>query len=519
MKRNKRSASALLLAPMLLVSLAAPANATSIYDGAINSVSSVHLSRDGAIQGSPACASMDVTTSWASILISASAWTSRTQVVGGATRNAMLADWATTRSNGGGWAVVQQHQNNASTPNDGNPIGDAIYVVFTPSASAQINFSSDAIYYGAQKQAYMTNSDGGYVYSIRIQLDDLGSPGGSDQCTPVISLALRDSVGSAWFKEILSVAGTSTEASGGYSLRPLFIKATVNYPQEYQGELVTTEQPPAQYVAMGDSFSSGKGNPQYEHGTDESGVNECHRSARAYPRLLQNELNLGSLAFVACSGATTNDVLGIPEDNPEGRWTEPAQIDALTDATDLVTVSIGGNDAKFAEFANACLFPVGGVCDEFTDVYKETVWRIENELPSKLENVYAAILNEAENATIYVVAYPILVPSKGINEPFDQDCGGFYDEFPNTWGDARAAYQITVLLNGVIEGAVAAVNTQYSSSRLVFVPVENGAFSGHDLCADDSFFNGIVFPSTGDSVHPNAVGHVAYKEDLIGAMN
>ncbi|HET6746929.1 MAG TPA: SGNH/GDSL hydrolase family protein [Candidatus Saccharimonadales bacterium] len=524
MKRIKYSIRALLLVATLFVSLVVSpgvASAASDYDDVISHVDSVHLSRSG-VQGTPTCASLDITSSWTSILVNSSSWTSRTQVIGGATRDATLADWAAARTGGGGWAVVQQHNNNVSYPDSGSPIGDAVYVVFTPSASAQIAFSSNSIYWGPQKQAYLTNTDDGYVYSLRIQFDDLGAGGGDDKCTPVVSMALREVSSTPSYWENESVAATSTESMGGYSLRPLFVNAAISYPG-YGGEIPATSAPPAKYAALGDSFSSGEGNPLFEAGTDENGVDKCHRSSRAYPRLIQNELDLGQIAFVACSGATTNDVLGIPEgDDPIGKGIEPTQVDSLSEATSTVTITIGGNDVGFGDFAYECLFPINlthGTCDEFTDIYTTTVGKINNELPDKLKNLYTVLLNKAENANIYVLGYPQIAPYKTVDDPFDQDCGGLYDEFPNNWGDARAAHEVTGLLNDTIEGVVDAVKVQHQTNRLVFVPVSNGAFVGHDACSSNSFFNGIVISNPEYSVHPNADGQIAYKDDLKSVMN
>src|SRR6266496_5487735 len=162
MKRSKNTLRALMLGSMVAVSLIAPVNvasAASVYDSVIETADSVHLSRDSAIQSSPGCAPLDITSSWETILTNSSSWTSRTQIIGGATKDATLVDWTETQGIEGGYAVVQQHNNNSSYPDSGNSIGDAVYVVFTPSASAQVTFSSNAIYWGAQKQAYMTNSD------------------------------------------------------------------------------------------------------------------------------------------------------------------------------------------------------------------------------------------------------------------------------------------------------------------------------------------------------------------------
>ena len=69
-----------------------------------------------------------------------------------------------------------------------------------------------------------------------------------------------------------------------------------------------------EYVAMGDSFSSGEGVTPFITGTDKNAPDEnrCHRSEDAYPLLLEEDedLNLNLTAFVACSGATTSNITG-----------------------------------------------------------------------------------------------------------------------------------------------------------------------------------------------------------------
>ena len=56
------------------------------------------------------------------------------------------------------------------------------------------------------------------------------------------------------------------------------------------------------YVALGDSYASGLGAGNYSGGS-------CDRSSGAYPQLWANANHPASFAFVACSGATTTDVI------------------------------------------------------------------------------------------------------------------------------------------------------------------------------------------------------------------
>ena len=139
------------------------------------------------------------------------------------------------------------------------------------------------------------------------------------------------------------------------------------------------------YVALGDSYSSGEGaaappvtsesNPNFDPTTDTSN-NQCHRSYNAYPELLRSALTLPdtSFAFHACSGALLSEMTNqLNKDNPNstakkyaGQWGEPAQLDHLAPATgppdptiDLVTLSIGGNDAGFVGALSDCVIGLG----------------------------------------------------------------------------------------------------------------------------------------------------------------
>ena len=62
-------------------------------------------------------------------------------------------------------------------------------------------------------------------------------------------------------------------------------------------------------------------------------------------------------------GATTaNFTYGGQND---GSWNEPAQVEALSADTKVVTLSIGGNDIGFVDYVKACF----GTCNELSPVY------------------------------------------------------------------------------------------------------------------------------------------------------
>ena len=130
--------------------------------------------------------------------------------------------------------------------------------------------------------------------------------------------------------------------------------------------------PPATYVALGDSYSAGEGNPGKAPtpwldrlGSPTTLDNGCDRSAVAYPVAVtkwlksQNGLPSMSLRFLACSGATTEDLWdsGAHAAGFEAASaTEPQQLLDTGDlsAARIVTVTIGGNDLGFANILYEC---------------------------------------------------------------------------------------------------------------------------------------------------------------------
>jgi len=89
------------------------------------------------------------------------------------------------------------------------------------------------------------------------------------------------------------------------------------------------------YAALGDSYSSGVGAGDYSGGS-------CDRSAHAYAQQWADTHAPSSFSFLACSGATTTDVIN-------------GQVSALSLATTLVSITIGGNDAGFSSVMQTCV--------------------------------------------------------------------------------------------------------------------------------------------------------------------
>ncbi|MBP2472926.1 lysophospholipase L1-like esterase [Crossiella equi] len=231
-----------------------------------------------------------------------------------------------------------------------------------------------------------------------------------------------------------------------------------------------------EYVALGDSYASGVGAGSYERG---SGA--CRRSRNAYPHLVTHALSPRVMRFVACSGATTSDVLG-------------GQLDALTGSTALVTITVGGNDLDFTGLMTTCVLSGDSACAKRAERASELV---RNELPARLGQLYQQIRNRAPNARVLAVGYPRL---------FEQaSCGGGLTAAKRTALNAGADL--------LAETTAAAART----SGVVFVDVRS-RFAGHGICGSPRWVNPLVSP-TSDSFHANAAGHAGgYAPAVLAAQ-
>lgn len=256
------------------------------------------------------------------------------------------------------------------------------------------------------------------------------------------------------------------------------------------------------YVAMGDSFVSG---PDISPKERDSGI--CLRSERNYPRLLTKELDIPNLVDVSCAGAATVHLLSdIPVAGKPGD-TIPAQTDALTDKTTLVTVGIGYNDsAIFPKLLASCLpseaqasaGTQGLNCQEFAD---RVVPDLLKEVRADIEDALEETRREAPKATVVLVGYLPLLP-----EPDACPASVFK---PN---DQRNTYDVEEAVDAALRDAAASAGTEFVSMR--------EAGRGHGMCAgDEAWVNGTeVADGDGVVVHPRAVGMQAVADAVAAKL-
>ena len=172
----------------------------------------------------------------------------------------------------------------------------------------------------------------------------------------------------------------------------------------------------SRYVALGSSVAAGPGiRPSADGAPFRAG-----RSARNYPHLVAEQLGL-DLVDVTYSGATTANVLTDPQHGA------PPQADALDGSEDLVTVTIGGNDAGYVPLLMAAGLPhivrrlplLGGVVREMLDPTARD--RALVEVAESLKEVGRTLRRRSPRAKVLFVDYLTLLPSAGTPAPPSSD--------------------------------------------------------------------------------------------------
>jgi cysteine-rich repeat protein len=327
------------------------------------------------------------------------------------------------------------------------------------------------------------------------------------------------------------------------------------------------------WVALGDSYSSGEGTKDYDLGTDNYKGNivtshldkwfdtdSCHRSAHAYSRLgIDNWHGIGpnDLLHVACSGAVMENILGVLQydEVPQIEW-----VRRNAESLQLITMSIGGNNAGFGDVGMAC---GTGSCPS----WPESKLKVTALMPQWLDT-YAEIHNAAPNARIVILNYPRAVDwnsnatgcAFGVcqvtagSPPYIPPSG--FESFIGCSGDwtcafAQAACELVPNLPPLSSGTYRdlgigpttvafalkfedylnarirkAVHTSLRNFRkadrqtpkdaITMVDLSN-AVRGHEVCSQDEYINYLTADGH-DLFHPNVKGNEAMNRFLKGAL-
>ena len=292
---------------------------------------------------------------------------------------------------------------------------------------------------------------------------------------------------------------------------------------------VTPTPGPLRYVALGDSYSSGEGAFHYPYSTDQLCLSpkikkptffNCHRSASAYSKVSIELPDLIADRFIACSGAEIVNVVR-SEDGGKGFKCEAPQLDdpLIDESTDLVTITIGGNDAGFATVLKDCGIDTPNYdCRQGLAFLKE---RINQEIVLRLIALFRSIQDEAPNAKVIVLGYPSPFP----RHPDLQSCKAFDPGFPGLlfkWAPTEQVFmnELADLLRSAMARAASAASIGQARKIAFLWP---DAFDGHELCGAKKGPRfeaaweklgqlGLLFQ---ENYHPTAEGHLlGYRRTL-----
>ncbi|GAB2843786.1 SGNH/GDSL hydrolase family protein [Actinocorallia aurea] len=249
--------------------------------------------------------------------------------------------------------------------------------------------------------------------------------------------------------------------------------------------------PVQEYVALGDSYASGPGIPTQV-------APECERSDHNYAHQLAASLDPAVFTDATCGGATT---AALTSSQKEG---VPPQLDALTTSTDLVTLTIGGNDVGFIDVFTTCALLTfgewwGNPCQRWhspggVDAIDQKIAA----LAPKLDQAVQQIRTRSPHARIVLTGYLRIVP----------DSGGCWPALPFAAGDVPWLAAKQKALNTMI--------TQRAEANGAIGVDPYAASTGHDACKGPAVR--WTEPSLGGSspAHPNTAG-MAAMADLIEA--
>ena len=289
-------------------------------------------------------------------------------------------------------------------------------------------------------------------------------------------------------------------------------------------------------VSLGDSYSSGEGIEPF-YGQNESTADKvknqdwlAHRSEKSWPGRLTLQGVNGSMAqnrndnwfFVATSGAVTDNLTHNQRkeydiDGIEGSRYIDKQLDVFKELGDkkaeYVTVSIGGNDAKFADIITEAAIPhplnPGALNDKLNSVWEEFYYGIDGgeSIRDRLYQAYCDIQDAAgAQAKIIVAGYPKLLDSNGSGFLFSENEAALINDSVSRFNDE---------IESIVKSCKA------DGMKICFVSVEK-AFDGHGAYSNDAFLNEVYIGkkdqdlkwsvSSAYSMHPNDKGAQAYAD-------
>jgi hypothetical protein len=247
---------------------------------------------------------------------------------------------------------------------------------------------------------------------------------------------------------------------------------------------------PLRYAALGDSYSAASGVLPPDPTSP-----SCARSTANYPHLIAARIG-ARLTDVTCGAAETKDYR-------QSQYPGVApQLDAVHRRTQLVTMTIGGNDNNTfigaivkCGGAGVSTLGQGSPCrDMYGNQFRHD---IRHTTYPALVKALRAVRHRAPHARVAILGYPWILPKTE----------GCFDKMPVAKGDVPYLRGVQATLNDAVRRAAAATGATYVDLSRVS--------EGHDACQAQRvrWIEPVLQGDNPVVVHPNALGerHMATR--------
>lgn len=244
------------------------------------------------------------------------------------------------------------------------------------------------------------------------------------------------------------------------------------------------------YAALGDSVAAGSGLPVLSGAT--SLDKKCERSSQAYPYQVATKLQT-SVTNLACRGAKVDEGI-YGKQSRSGTRVSPQLQTAFENGTpDLITATIGANDARWTQAIRKCYIRTCG---------------------SKFDDVRAKVYRADLRIELYSMLHRI--NEKSDDNPPQVLLSGYYAPFSGA--SCTDTNRISTTEQTWLNDQTANLNQAIQSvvpyfSFASYVPLD---FSGHELCSSSPWVQGA---SSTAPLHPTAAGQTAIANAFVSAID
>ena len=228
----------------------------------------------------------------------------------------------------------------------------------------------------------------------------------------------------------------------------------------------------------------------------------CSRSYENFAGKISRALEVAEFTDVSCSAARAENIIDTPQLIPN-YW--PVQLDAVHPDTDLITISIGGNDSNSIFLGPLCVAPGPGTdrgC-RYDPLANSVAQSGIDRAAGELDRILTAVTQRAPNARIYLIGEGGMISSRGC------------------WPNIPFSRRRRSLVHGLFRALQHEVRRGRPRHGVRTVDIAAASIAGgHDACAsaDQRWFEGLFSESTAQRLHFTEAGMTAVADLVVADL-